>query len=385
MAQRFKTNMNKLKADQGAFDTGGGGEFYKLTDGKHLLRILPPWAEDELFYQKVGYHRPPGRENVSTKVVCPDYTFGKKGTCPICKARGRVYKQLGKEAAKDYNFQKRAYLNVLNMRKNEDGSVDNTVYVLEAPATVMNPILNFMAEENSDQLIDPNEGYNILLVRKKDKGFTKYEVMIKPGVVDLAAKGFDVDEVLEGLHDLGRKVTEPDADDFSEVLDALNAATFDDGDGPQMDDDAADPDDDPTPRKLKSQKVSNGSKALANDDDDDDAPPAKAPVKKKAAPVVQDDDDADDDDDAPPPPVKKKQAPAPVADDDDDDDAPPPPKKKTLPAKTKPAPVDDDDDDAPPPPKKKAAVIADDDDEDGLDDVEDFGEPEFDSDEEIPF
>lgn len=360
---RFKTNMNKLKADQGAFDTGGGGSYYKLTDGKHLLRILPPWAEDGLFYQKVGFHRPPGRENVSTKVICPDYTFDSKGTCPICKAKARVYKQLGKDAAKDFAYQKRAYLNVLNMRKNEDGSPDTNVYTLEAPATVMNPILNFMAEENSDQLLDPSEGYNVLITRKKDKGFTKYEVMVKPGNVDLAERGFDVDEILESLHDLGAKVTEPDPEDFQEILNELNEAAFggEDGGSPEEDDDA------PPAKKLKSAKVQ----------DDDDDPPPKSFKKKAAAPVEEDEDDA-------PPPPKKKAA-APVAEEEDPDDEPAPAPAKPLKKKAAPAPVaDDDDDDAPAPPvKKKAAVKAAA--EDDLDNIEDFDDSGFDADEEVPW
>lgn len=373
MAQRFKTNMNKLRADTGSFDTGGGGaNFLKMGDGKHLIRILPPWKEDGLFYQKVGFHRPPGRENVSKKVICPDYTFGKKGTCPICKAKQRVYKQLGKDAAKDYAYQKRAYLNVLDMKAG-----DGQVKVFEAPATVMNPILNFMAEEDSDQLIDLNNGFNILITRKKDGGFTKYEVMVKPGTFDLEAKGFDVDDILDNLTNLDKFVSPPEADDFQEILDALNEAAFGDADGAGDDDGQAEEDDDPPPRKMKSQKV----QQQVDDDDDQDDPPPKQ-IKKKPA-VVEDDDD-----DTPPPPKKSK--PAPVVEDDeddagDDDDEPAPPPKKTLPGKKKPAPVevDDDEDDAPPPPKKKSkpAPVEDDD----LDSIEDFGDTSYDPDEEIPF
>lgn len=374
MAQRFKTNMNKLRADTSSFDTGGGGaDFLKMTDGKHLLRILPTWKEDGLFYQKVGFHRPPGRDQVSKKVICPDYTFGKKGTCPICKAKQRVYKQLGKDAAKDYAFQKRAYLNVLDMKAG-----DGQVKVFEAPATVMNPILNFMAEEDSDQLVDLNEGFNILITRKKDGGFTKYEVMVKPGQFDLEAKGFDVDNILESLVHLDKFVTPPEADDFQEILDMLNDATFGEGGGDDEGEEHAD--DDPPPKKLKSTKV----QAAAQDDDDQDDPPPKA-LKKKAAPVVDEDDE-----DEPAPPPKKKAAPAPVEEDDDadeDDDEPAPPPKKAAPTplkkKAAPAPVEDDEDDEPAPPKKKSkpAPVEDDD----LDSLEDFDGAGFDENEEIPF
>lgn len=361
--ERFKTNMNKVKADSGAFESGGGSNFFKMADGKHLLRILPPWKKDGTFYQKVGIHRPPGKENVSKKVICPEYTFGKKGTCPICKAKARVYKEMDKDAAKNYAYQKRAYLNVLDMKKG-----DGQVYVFEAPATVMNPILNFMAEEESDQLVDLNEGYNILITRGKDGGFTKYSVMIKPGSFDLEEKGFDVDEILGNLNDLGKFAQEPDAEDFDEVLDILNEITF--GDNGEPDSDPQD-DDDPPPKKLKSAKV---------DADDDDDPSPKTLKKKAAAPVEEDDDDDI------PVPTKKKKAPEPEPEEDadaDDDDAPAPPKKVLKKKAPEPEP-EDDADDVPVPKKKKtlAAKIEDDD----LNSVESFDEEGFDPDsDEIPF
>lgn len=373
MAQRFKTDMNKLRADASAFDTGGGGaNFLKMPDGKHLIRILPTWKENGLFYQKVGFHRPPGRD-VSKKVICPEYTFGKKGTCPICKAKQRVYKQLGKDAAKDYAYQKRAYINVLDMK-----AADGQVKVFEAPATVMNPILNFMSEEESDQLVDLNKGYNIMIVRKKDGGFTKYEVMIKPGEFDLEAKGYDVDDILENLTALDKFVSMPEADDFQEILDALNEKAFGEGDG---DNGEEQEDDDPPPRKLKSQKV-----AAEPADDDEDDPSPKA-MKKKAAPVEEEEED----DEPAPPPKKKKPAPEPVEDDEpeeeEEDDEPAPPPKKTLAGKKKPQPVvdEEEEDDEPAPPKKKSkpAPVADDDDD--LDGIEDFDDTGFDADEPIPF
>lgn len=378
---RFKTNMKHVKADQSSFESGGGRgdtNWFKLKDGRQVLRVLPPWSEKGQFYMKVGYHRKPGKS--MEKVVCPVYTFGEKDTCPICKARAKVYKSMGKDAGRPYQIQKRALLNVLDMKL-----ADGKVYVLDAAASIVNPILNMIAEMDSDQIIDPNKGSNILITRKDDGGFTKYEVQIMPSQTDLEEKGYDVDDILDNLYQLDEFIKMPAPDDFTEILDALNEATYGESDTDSDDDD--DDDDDETPAPKKKSKV-------VDDDDDDDEP---APPKKKSKPVVDDDDEDET-------PAPKKKKPAPV--EDDEDDEVPAPKKKLksqrveedededeTPApkkKSKPTPVEDDEDEEEeeePKPKsklKKRQPEPEEDDLDGLtpdlDDVEGF-----DPDEEIPF
>lgn len=375
---RFKTNMNKLKSDLSSFESGGGGaNWFKLVDGKQVIRLMPPWSEEGVFYKKVGYHRPPGRSEANKKVVCPNYTYGEKDACPICKARAKVFKDLGKDAARPYAIQKRALVNVLDMKK-----ADGVVYVLDAAASIMNPILNFMAEEDSDQILDPNKGYNVLVVRKNDGGFTKYEVMIKPGEFDLEAKGYDVDDILENLNDLDSFVKEPDPDDFSEILEALNANAY----GEDEAEVGIDDDDDDTPAP-KSAKKKLQSKKVVDDDDDEEEEEAPAPkAKKKAKPVaaVEDDEEEEgeeeEDEPAPKPAAKKKAKPVVVEDEEEEEDDEPAPKAKAkanghangkLKKKAKPA-VDDDDDEVDP-------------DLSGVNDIEDFDGVDFDENEEIPF
>lgn len=332
---RFQTNMNQIKSDVTAFESGGGGNtnWFKMVDGKQLVRVLPPWSESGLFYKKVGYHRPPGRK--TDKVVCPDYTFGTKGECPICKARAKAFKDLGKDAAKHYNIQKRALVNVLDMKKG-----DGVVYVLDAPATVMNPILNTMAEADSDQLIDPEKGFNVLVKRKNEGGFTKYDVVVMPGEFSLSKKGYDVDEILENLYDLDAFISEPDPDDFTEILEAINVAAYGDGTDDEKEVGIDDEDDDdvapakaakPTGKTLKSKKV------VDDEEEEDDEPvapvakkkPAPAPVaaKSKKAVEVEEDDAEEDEDEIPAPKAKSKQVSngsakkaKPHIDDEDDDE-----------------------------------------------------------------
>lgn len=357
--QRHKTNMNHMRSEATSFEQGGGGNnWMKLVEGKNVIRILPPWSEEGKVFQRVGFHRPPGK--MTEKVTCPNFTFEEKGKCTICKRRKKVFDQQGKDAARLYAPQKRAYLNVLDMKK-----ADGQVYVLEVGPMIMNPILNFMAEEASDDLVDPNKGFNILITRKNEAGFTKYDVMVKPRPFDLEEKGYDVEDILKNLVDLSALVKESDPDEMQDILDTIDEKVFGDEGGAPKDDDDDDDAEEEKPRKKK---------AAPSDDDDDDEP---AP-KKKAAPADDDDDEprpkkkaapADDDDDEPTP---KKKAKAAEPEDDDDEPAP----KSKMKRKA----ADEDDEDAPAP-KKKAKKLDDDDDLDDVDDVD----TDFDADQDIPW
>ena len=270
MAQRFKTNMNALKNEQSNFEQGGGNNWMKLVDGKNVIRILPPWSEEGSIFRRVGFHRPPGR--ISEKVVCPNFTTGGE-TCPICKKGRQVFQKHGKDVSKHYLVQKRAYLNVLDMKK-----ADGVPYILECGPSILNPILNFMSETDSDDLVDPNKGFNILINRKNDGGFTKYEPMVMPKVYDLAAHGYDVDTILGNLNNLDQLIKQPEPDDFYDILDAINTKALGGEEGPTDDDDdipsgpsqqatQAPPQQQANGQGLQRKAASNGPAPIMDDDD----------------------------------------------------------------------------------------------------------------------
>ena len=244
--------MDNLRTEVSNFEQGAGADFAKLVEGRNIFRFLPPWSSEGKFFQRVGFHMPPG--TYKDKVVCPNFTF-KEDSCPICKKSKSVYDQLGKDAAQPYWPKKRAYINVFDMKAG-----DGAVKVLEVGPTILNPILNFMAEENSDDLLDPNIGFNIMIRRYKEANFTKYETMIKPGVYDLEKHGYDLNALYDGLKDLSKMVKIPEPDDFYDILDAINSVTFEQT--PQQE-----------PEQSKSlpqgpAKVDPGAKSSAFPDDD---------------------------------------------------------------------------------------------------------------------
>ena len=218
MGMRYKTNIGNMKQEASNFEGGGNADFMKLIDGRNIIRILPPWSEEGRFFQRVGFHRVPGK--FSEKVLCPNFTFG-ANNCPICKKGRAVLEAHGKDIAKPYWAGKRAYLNVLDMK-----AADGQVKLLEVGPQILNPILNFIAEMDSDELIDPNLGFNVMVTRKKDGNFTKYDTMIMPKVHDLAQHGYNVEEVLNSLNDLSRLVKSPEEDQFFDILDAINQKVF---------------------------------------------------------------------------------------------------------------------------------------------------------------
>ena len=215
--------MNHMRQEASNFEQNGGGDinWMKLVDGKNIIRILPPWSEEGRFFQRVGFHRSPN--SYSDKALCVNFTFG-RNNCHICKKGRSIIEQHGKDVAKPYWPGKRAYLNVLDMKAG-----DGIVRVLEVGPQILNPILNYIAELDCDDLIDPDKGFNILLTRKKEGSFTKYEVMVIPKPSNLTQLGYNVDAILEGLVDLSKLTKEPEDDKVLEILDGINSKVFEGG------------------------------------------------------------------------------------------------------------------------------------------------------------
>lgn len=260
MVKKHKVNKRSVERGASSFDGGGGRNFMKLSEGKNVIRILPPWSEAGEIFQQVGFHAPP--KKFADKIICTNFTFeGKEGDypdCPICAKGLAVFKKHGKDAAKKYWPQKRAYMNVLDMK-----AKDGVVKIMEAGSTIMTPILNYLSEledDDWDALLDYEVGQNILIKRYKESNFTKYNVMVMPKPYNLAKNGFDIDDIAENLHDLSALVKVPDQEEVLDLLAELNE--YEDNDE----------DDEVVEEKPKTRKA--------------------VPAKKKA--VVEEDDELDD-------------------------------------------------------------------------------------------
>jgi hypothetical protein len=285
--------MGIVRKAQTSFENSGSKNYMKLNEGSNIVRVLPPWSDRGDFFIKVGYHRLPNR--IADKVVCPNFTF-EQDDCPICKRGRQIYNKYGKDASKIFMPQKRALLNVLDMKK-----ADGVVYVMDCGSSIINPILNFMNEMNDDSLLDPEQGFNVSIKRRNESGFTKYDVMVMPKPYGLSANGYDVNNILSNLNDLATMIQTPEPDDFYDILDGLNQKAMKTVEGDDADEDQVQSQ--PAPQKKQgyvqqptapagpatpsSPHVAKPQPApLAIEDDDSDLQPT-APMQVAPQPAVQ--------------------------------------------------------------------------------------------------
>ncbi len=292
---RHKVNMDSIKAGQEELAYSGGRNYHKLVDGKNVIRVLPPYSEAGRFYKIIGTHRATW---AGDKVTCPNITFGRKD-CPICKRGEKLAKAYGKDAAKAYLPKKTALINVLDMQK-----ADGVVRVLECAPTIINPILNYMSEVESDELVDPEEGQNVTILKKKKGKKTEYEIIVRPKPYDLKANNYDIDAILESLYNLDDFPRESNSDDLYEMLDEIQEAAERGGD-----------DDDERPR--------GGKRSSRRDDDDDDERPAKRSSRRdddedEERPAKASKRRAEEDDEEEERPRKASRPPARAEAEDDD-------------------------------------------------------------------
>ena len=176
---------------------------------------------------------------------------------------------------------------------------DGKVQILDAPSTIINYLLNFLAEEQSDELVDLNAGYNVAIKRYKGaNGFTEYEVIVRPKAFDLEANNYDVDHILGSLIDLERQVKTPSEQDVDACLSLIQEGGSDEQDGgqdfpppvrgtnrPPVRSPASQAGDDPTPRNIRS--AAPRAAAPATQPARQPAPAARtaAPAARTAAPA----------------------------------------------------------------------------------------------------
>ncbi|MBE0438111.1 MAG: hypothetical protein IBX56_20210 [Methylomicrobium sp.] len=167
--------------------------------GKSKWRILPSWRglEEPLFTHAFGQHFIKDKNGEMVAVhVCLDKTYGK--SCPICESLARGIRNA--ESDETLNLLKEAQssgtflMNALRI----DGDEPTVPVLLSLSPTTYEKVLDLIdqyAEEGVD-LLDVNEGYDVVISRTGKGLNTKYDLnaAVKPSKIPKS--------VLENLHDL---------------------------------------------------------------------------------------------------------------------------------------------------------------------------------------
>lgn len=154
-----------------------GKKTIKPEPGRNRYRILPGWRKgDPTFFHDFGQHFVKDAAGALKAVyMCVDKTFGRP--CEVCNTIDRGIMSSTDdtviEALKAAKASNRVLLNVLAL----DGDTPTEPQVLEVSPTVFTAILGLF-EEWGEELIDPENGKDIVVTREGSGLSTKYTVQV---------------------------------------------------------------------------------------------------------------------------------------------------------------------------------------------------------------
>lgn len=174
MALDFEALKKKLQEKE----SSGGGDisFYRPVTGRNEIRILPAKDGGNDFFAEAGTRWNVGPDNKKVFVPVP-----MDEPCPI-----REFVDVLKESddpddkalAKKMRYSTRYLFNVINTALDPNDENYGKVQIYEAPATVFKAVLKYLVDPDYSDLIDPENGYNIV-VEKTGAGL-KTEYSVRP-------------------------------------------------------------------------------------------------------------------------------------------------------------------------------------------------------------
>ena len=197
---RMLAKVEEQKAKQNRTD------FWKPSEGKNVIRLMPPWAEEgdsaELFYREVYIHWnvPPGAED-QTFMLCP-----KKmdlGRCYVCDQVDELYGSRDPadiELAKEIRSRQRFFSNVIDL--NDVGGKDPKVQVWSYGPMIFDDLIGYFCDSEYGDITDPDEGFNITIERTGVSRDTSYKVRLSRHSSSFSDNDFDEGSVYAALKDL---------------------------------------------------------------------------------------------------------------------------------------------------------------------------------------
>ncbi len=244
-----KTDMSQIEQRLAEL---GSGTFFKPKEGKNIIRILPPWNDDGMFFFEQPYHYGLKKEGRTLTIAGPN---------PIVMKYLKKMSEMGSEdakLAKRLEPRTKYYANILDRKSKK-------IMIWGFSKKILQTILSAMADPDYGDITDEEDGHDIVIERVGTGLETKYEVRVRPKPSEV---GDDVN--LDNLHILDEVV-----EDYSDSeIKAMLKETFD-----SVDDD--DDDDEPKKKKKKDDDDEDDEDDDEDDDDDDDEEEEKPKKKKK--------------------------------------------------------------------------------------------------------
>lgn len=246
----------------------GTGTFFKAKEGKNIIRILPPWSKEGVWYKEATLHY--GLQNDSGKeraYPCLQM-FGKD--CPICNKKDEFAQggEEDKKIAERLRPRTKYYANVMDRATGK-------VMIWGFSAKTLSTLLSYTSDPDYGDISDPEEGFDLVIERQgTGRTDTRYQIRMKPKPTEV-----DMDEVR--LFDLDKEVIEEkDEEELEELIEQNFGEAVSKKSKKKKDEDDDDSDDEED-----------------EEDKDEDEEDSKERNKKKKGKVKEDDDDDEDKED----------------------------------------------------------------------------------------
>ena len=282
--------MDKLKK---AADELGSGKYWKPKEGKNIIRILPPWNDEGLFYFEAALHY--GFKDGAKTKAYPCLAMYEQ-ECPICEFAKKLAKE-DKQMAGGITSRKKFYANIIDRNS-------NNVMIWGFSMKVLRTLLAYVQDPDWGDFTDPEEGHDIVVERTgSGKLDTKYEVRIKPKPSEICLNNWESKVI-----DLSTEVVEEADEDV--LLQAIED-NYGKGAGSKKKNEDDDDNDDDNEEEHKKKK-----KSSEDDDEDEDKEDDEDNKKSKKSSKESDDDEEEEEDE----PKKKKKSKEDEDDEDEDDE-----------------------------------------------------------------
>ena len=217
MAIDLKKMKAKLAAAQGN-GKGGKSDFWKITEGEHTVRILPPQDGDP--FKEFHFHYNVGKQN---GFLCQKRNFGEE--CPVCDFATKLFNQGDTESinmAKKFFARQRFFSPVMVRGEEKEG-----VRVWGYSKTVYQELLSLVLNPDFGDITDSEEGVDLVLKYAKDPGQLYPRTSVTPRRKSsplCETDDTDCQELIDNVPDFDTLFERKTTEDVAAILDeAMNS------------------------------------------------------------------------------------------------------------------------------------------------------------------
>ena len=264
--QYYATDVEKVKE---AAEKLGSGLFWKSREGKNIIRVLPPFTKNGIYYVTNTLHNGFKIDGMNRALTCLA-PFDQ--VCPVCAMITQL-KEAGdkddRKAANRISPRTKNYANILDRHTGAFKIWGFSVKILKV-------ITGYITDPEWGDITDPETGHDLLVTREGEGINSRYEVRAR-----LKAKPIGVEDWLEQAHNLRKECVKIQS--YEELLEVVEDQ-FGKLDPQYLGEDEAEEEDDEESPKPKAKK--------AEKEEDDEEEEEEPKPKKKAKKPVDDDEEA---------------------------------------------------------------------------------------------